>query len=101
MKFARKYQAKYPNSMEILQKDERELLAFYDFPAERRQSIRITGPYKSAFATIRNRARQTQGGLTLANLLTVMFKLANCAKQKWRRLLHCEIVGEVITEARF
>ena len=47
--FCEKYQAKYPKAAERLTRDEDELLAFYDFPAEHWTHIRTTNPIEPAF----------------------------------------------------
>ncbi|MFT6917261.1 MAG: putative transposase [Motiliproteus sp.] len=46
-----RFSAKYPKAMECLAKDRKEMLAFYDFPAEHWPHIRTTNPIES---TVRN-----------------------------------------------
>jgi len=82
--FREKYHAKYPKAVECLQKDEDELLAFYDFPAEHWAHLRTTNPIESTFATIRLRHRKTKGNGTRRASLAMMFKLAQSASKKWR-----------------
>lgn len=55
--FVKMYEAKYPKATECLEKDRKELLAFYDFPAHHWQSIRTTNPIESTFATEPGAAR--------------------------------------------
>ena len=55
--FLNKYEAKYPQATECLEKDPDELLAFYDFPAEHWKHIRTTNPIESTFATVRHRTK--------------------------------------------
>ena len=43
-KFAATYQAKFPKAVECLLKDQEELLAFYDFPAEHWRHLRTEQP---------------------------------------------------------
>jgi len=50
--FMESYLAKYPKAVRCLEKDKKELLAFYDFPAEQWQHIRTTNPIESTFATV-------------------------------------------------
>jgi transposase-like protein len=69
-----------------LQKDREVLLAFYDFPAEHWKHLRTTNPIESTFATIRLRHRRTKGSGTRKTSLTMMFKLAQAAQKRWRRL---------------
>jgi transposase-like protein len=84
--FLEKYGAKYPDACECLKKDREALLTFYDFPAEHWGHLRTTNPIESTFATIRLRHRRTKGNGTRRASLTMMFKLAQAAQSKWRRL---------------
>lgn len=84
--FLAKYQAKYDAACECLRKDREELLTFYDFPAEHWRHLRTTNPIESTFATIRLRHRRTKGNGTRKTSLAMMFKLAQAAQKKWRRL---------------
>jgi transposase-like protein len=84
--FLEKYQAKYPAACECLQKDRDALLAFYDFPAEHWKHLRTTNPIESTFATIRLRHRRTKGSGSRRASLAMMFKLAQAAQKRWRRL---------------
>ncbi len=52
--FISTYEAKYPKAVTCLVKDQQELLAFYDFPAEHWVHIRTTNPIESTFATVRH-----------------------------------------------
>ena len=84
--FLEKYQAKYPAACECLDKDRGVLLAFYDFPAEHWKHLRTTNPIESTFATIRLRHRRTKGSGSRRASLAMMFKLAQAAQKRWRRL---------------
>jgi len=84
--FLEKYGAKYPNACDRLKKDREELLAFYDFPAEHWKHLRTTNPIESTFATIRLRHRRTKGSGTRRTSLAMMFKLAQSAEKRWKRL---------------
>ena len=84
--FLEKYRAKYSDACECLKKDREALLIFYDFPAEHWGHLRTTNPIESTFATIRLRHRRTKGNGTRRASLTMMFKLAQAAQSKWRRL---------------
>jgi putative transposase len=84
--FLAKYQAKYEEACACLQKDRDVLLAFYDFPAEHWKHLRTTNPIESTFATIRLRHRRTKGSGTRKTSLAMMFKLAQAAQKRWRRL---------------
>jgi putative transposase len=84
--FLEKYAAKYDKACECLKRDREELLTFYDFPAEHWGHLRTTNPIESTFATIRLRHRRTKGNGTRRACLTMMFKLAQSAQKRWRRL---------------
>jgi transposase-like protein len=94
--FLEKYGAKYSKACDCLRKDRRELLAFYAFPAEHWQHLRTTNPIESTFATIRLRHRKTKGSGTRRTSLAMMFKLAQSAAKKWRRLSSHEKVTLVL-----
>ena len=85
-RFGEMYGAKYPRAWECLKKDKDELLAFYDFPAEHWKHLRTTNPIESTFATIRLRHRKTKGSGNRKTSLVMMFKLAEAASKRWRRL---------------
>jgi transposase-like protein len=84
--FLEKYRSKYPAACDCLEKDRDVLLAFYDFPAEHWKHLRTTNPIESTFATIRLRHRRTKGSGSRRASLAMMFKLAQAAQKRWRRL---------------
>ena len=85
-RFLAKYQAKYEAAWECLRQDRDVLLAFYDFPAEHWKQLRTTNPIEATFATIRLRHRRTKGNGTRKTSLAMLFKLAQAAQKRWRRL---------------
>jgi transposase-like protein len=95
--FVETYEPKYPKATKCLQKDHEELLAFYDFPAQHWQSIRTSNPIESTFATIRHRTKRSKGCLTRDGMLHMMFKLGQCAENKWIRLRGFDYLAKVIT----
>ncbi len=99
--FVEKYEAKYPKAAQCLRKDRDELLAFYDFPAQHWQHIRTTNPIESTFATVRLRHRRTKGSGTRAACLAMVFKLAQTAEKKWRRLNGAILLRDVIDGVQF
>ena len=99
--FIHTYQDKYPKATECLEKGREELLAFYDFPAVRQQSLRTTNPIESTFATIRHRTRRSKGCLSRKEMLCMMFKLSLCAQHNWRRLRGFKQLGKVIKGVQF
>ncbi len=60
-RFARDYGAKYPKAVASLRRDEAELLAFFDFPAEHWVHLRAANVIDLPFATVRLRQRVTKG----------------------------------------
>jgi transposase-like protein len=96
-----RYGAKYSGAMECLKKDRAELLTFYDFPAEHWIHIRTSNPIESAFSTIRLRTSRTRNCGSRETTLTMIFKLAESAQRKWKRLKGHKLLGEVITGVKF
>jgi transposase-like protein len=94
--FVEKYGAKYPKAVECLTKDRDEMLAFYDFPAEHWRHLRTTNPIESTFATVRLRTKRTKGCGSRVACLSMVFKLAQAAERKWRRLNGHQLLGDVI-----
>ena len=99
--FLEKYDAKYQKACDCLRKDREQLLTFYDFPAEHWAHLRTTNPIESTFATIRLRHRKTKGNGTRRTSLAMMFKLAQSAAKKWRRLRSHEMITLVIAGRSF
>ena len=96
-----KYDAKYAKACECLTKDRDVLLAFYDFPAQHWGHIRTTNPMESTFATIRLRHRRTKGSGSRRASLAMMFKLAESASERWRRLDGYDQITHVIEGRTF
>ena len=94
--FIETYEAKYPKAVACLTKDQPDLLAFYDFPAEHWRHLRTTNPIESTFATVRLRTTRTKGSGSRTACLTMVFKLAQTAERKWRKLNGHELLGHVI-----
>ena len=67
----RDYVAKYPKAVTPLRRDEAELLAFFDFPAEHWMHLRTANVIESPFATVR---------------LLMAFKLLLMAQERWQRI---------------
>lgn len=99
--FLEKYAAKYAAAGECLKKDRDVLLTFYDFPAEHWRHLRTTNPIESTFATIRLRHRRTKGNGTRRASLTMMFKLAQSAQKRWRRLNGHALIIPLLEGKRF
>src|SRR5262249_17576770 len=94
--FLKTYAAKYPKATECLAKDRRELLVFYDFPAEHWLHLRTTNVIESVFATVRLRTEKTKGSGTRVACLTMVFKLMQSASRRWRALNGSGLLTEVL-----
>ena len=99
--FIKTYGAKYPKAVHCLEKDKKELLTFYDYPAERWKSLRTTNPIESTFATVRHRTKKVKGCFSRKTILTMVFKLCDSAEQRWHRIAGFKRLGQVITGVKF
>ncbi len=99
--FINVYGTKYPKAAECLEKDRDQLLTFYDFPAEHWRHVRTTNPIESTFATIRLRTDKVRGCFSAQTVVTMAFKLCQCAQKRWIRLYHPQRLAEVIRGVKF
>ena len=99
--FLKCYEDKYPKATNCLVKDREELLAFYDFPAAHWSHIRTTNVIESSFATLRHRSKQTKGCVTRITMLSMIFKLGECAQSAWHKLRGFRELGKVIEGVKF
>jgi putative transposase len=99
--FIKVYGAKYPKVEQCLVKDRDALLTFYDFPAEHWRHIRTTNPIESTFATVRLRTAKVRGCFSANTVITMAFKLCQCAQERWIRLHRPERLAEVIRGVKF
>lgn len=99
--FVETYGVKYEKAVAKLVKDSKELLAFYDFPAEHWKHIRTTNPIESVFATVRNRTRKTKGCLNRKTALAMVFRLMMSAKKKWRKISGPNRLPDIIQGVEF
>ena len=99
--FVQTFEAKYPKAVACLVKDREVLLTFYDFPAPHWVHLRTTNPIESTFATVRLRTVRTKGSGSRTACLTMVFKLAQCAEKRWRRINGKELLPEVIRGVKF
>ena len=93
--------AKYPKAAECLEKDREVLLTFYDFPAEHWRYIRTINPIESTFATVRLRTNKVRGCFSAQTVITMAFKLCQCAQKRWIRLHHPQRLAKVIRGVKF
>jgi len=96
-----KYEAKYPKAVKCLEEDRKELLAFYDFPAEHWHHIRTTNPIESTFATVRLRTAKTRGCVSRATILAMVYKLGQSAQKRWHRIRGYSRLPEVVRGVKF
>jgi hypothetical protein len=75
-----------PKATETLKKDRESLLAFYDFPAEHWQHLRMTNAIESTFATVRHRTTRTRNCVSRPTFLGLAFKLIEEAEKTRRRI---------------
>ena len=99
--FATKYAPKYRNAVDCLIKDPRELLTFYDFPADHWDHLRTSNPIESVFATVRHRTVRMKGALSPDTARVMAFKLVMAASKTWRRLKGQNQLPKVVRGAIF
>ncbi len=94
--FIEEFEAKYPKAVDSLRNHRDDLLRFYDYPAEHWHHLRTTNPIESTFATVRLRTKRTKGCGSRMATLTMVFKLAQSAEKRWRRLRGCRKMKDVL-----
>jgi transposase-like protein len=99
--FSAAYGAKFPKAVAKITDDIKELLAFYDFPAEHWIHLRTTNPIESTFATVRHRTKVTKGPGSRAAGLAMAFKLIEAAQARWRCVNAPHLVALVRAGAKF
>jgi putative transposase len=100
-RFSRDYGAKYPKAVASLRRDETELLAFFDFPAEHWVHLRTGNVIESPFATVRLRQRVTKGAGSRQKGLLMAFKLLLMAQERWRRINSAHLISLVQAGVEF
>ena len=95
------YEPKYPKASKCLQKDREVLLTFYDFPAEHWRHIRTTNPIESTFSTVRLRTAKVRNCFSSKTVVTMAFKLCQCAQRNWQRLHSSNKLAEVVRGVKF
>lgn len=92
----KRFGEKYPGAMKCLVKDKEQMLAFYDYPAIHWQHIRTSNPIESTFATVRLRTVKTRNAVSRKTILSMVFKLAQSAEKRWRKLRGFKLLADVI-----
>jgi len=100
-RFNAEFEARYPKAVECLQRDEEELLTFFDFPAEHWRHLRTTNPIESPFAYVKGRTRRTKGAGSRKAGLALAFKLALSAERHWHKVNAPHLVALVRAGVRF
>ena len=100
-RFAAKYEKKYPAAVACLTKDQDDLLAFYDLPAEHWVHLRTTNPIESVFATVRHRTIRAKGCLSHATAVAMVFMLITAAARSWRVLKGKNQLPKLIEGVKF
>ena len=95
------YGAKFPKAAAKITDDMRQLLAFFDYPAEHWVHLRTTNPIESTFATVRHRTKVTKGPGSRAAGLAMAFKLIQAAQDHWRMVNAPHLVALVRAGATF
>jgi len=99
--FIKEFELKYPKAVKSLTGNRDRLLSFYDFPAEHWQSIRSSNVIESTFATVRLRTKRTKGCGSRIATLTMVFKLAESAQKRWRKLRGYKRLQEIWNGVQF
>ena len=87
--------------MVIRLKNEKELLAFYDFPAEHWIHLRTTNPIESTFATVKHRTRRSRNCFSRNTIISATYKLFLEAEKRWRPLRGKNRIAQVINMEKF
>jgi putative transposase len=93
--------ARFPKAVAKISGDLGQLLAFYDYPAERWIHLRTTNPIESTFATVRLRTKVTKGAGSKAAWLAMACKLIQAAERRWRLVNAPHLVALVRAGAAF
>jgi transposase-like protein len=100
-RFCDEYEKRYSRAVDVLKKDQDELLTFFDFPAEHWIHLRTTNPIESTFATVKARTRKTKGAGSRKAGLAMAFKLLCAAQKRWRRINGPHLVALVKAGVEF
>jgi transposase-like protein len=99
--FIEEFDAKYPKAVNSLRDHRKELLAFYNYPAEHWGHLRTTNVIESPFATVRLRTKKTKGCGSATATLTMVFKLLQSAQKRWISLRAKDLTQEVFNGVKF
>ena len=85
-KFVGEFHQKYPKAAAKIEKDWKELTAFFALPAAHWTHLRTTNPIESTFSTVRLRTNVTRGAGSPVAAATMAFKLLQDAEKTWNRI---------------
>lgn len=77
------------------------MLTFYEFPAEHWVHVRTSNVIESVFSTVRLWTARTRNCGSRDTTLAMVFKLAQSAEKRWRRLRGYEYFEKVLEGALF
>ncbi len=93
--FARRYRARYPKAVEILETDWDRMVAFYRFPEPHWTHLRTTNVVESPFAAVRLRTGAAKRFKTAPNATGLIWKVLRVAESRFRRLDTPERLADV------
>src|SRR3989338_6070729 len=99
--FVSTFTEKYPKAVACLTTHRDELLTFYAYPAEHWPSLRSTNVIESTFATVRLRTKRTKGCGSRIAPLTMVFKLAESAEKRWKKLRCYRKISQLLEGVQF
>ncbi len=99
--FARRYRARYPQAVEILETDWDRMVAFYAFPQAHWKHVRTTNVVESPFAAVRLRTGAAKRFKKAPNATVLIWKVLRVAEQRFRRLDAPEQLAEVYAGETF
>ncbi len=99
--YARRYRARYPHAVAILEQDWERMVAFYAFPERHWKHLRTTTVMESPFAAVRLRTLAAKRFKTVPNATVLTWKVPRVAASRFRRLDATEFLAEVFAGKTF
>lgn len=98
--FSSTYRAYVP-AVECLMKDQKGLLAFFDFPKEHWVHIRTSNVVESPFSAVKGRLRKAKRIVRYWSCMGLVHQLLMLAERRWHRLNAPALVAEVVAGAKY
>lgn len=92
---------KYPKAVVCLDKEQKQLPAFYDFPTAHWQHKWTPNPIELTSATVRLRTSKKSGCVSRRTILSLVYRLGLSAQKRWCRLRELKQLSEVIEGVKF